>query len=144
MRKVLVVLMLGLAGAAMAHEGVKNPAVKARMQAMGHIGASTKVLGQMAKKATAFDAATARAEAAKIATEATRIEALFQAEEGDPKSEALPIIWQQFGDFTQMAEELHNVADTASGRIETLEDLQSEMRAIGKTCGTCHEVYRQK
>ena len=41
-------IVAALAGAALAKEGVQNPAVKARMDAMATIGANTKVLGDMA------------------------------------------------------------------------------------------------
>ena len=47
--KITAVAMVLGAGAVVAHEGVQNAAVKARMDGMGELGAGLKVLGNMAK-----------------------------------------------------------------------------------------------
>ncbi|NND21494.1 MAG: hypothetical protein HKO14_05350, partial [Silicimonas sp.] len=49
-----VAVLLLVASAALAHQGVKNPAVKARMDVMSAIGDNTKLLGRMAKGEVAF------------------------------------------------------------------------------------------
>ena len=111
------------ATAATAHEGVKDPAVMARMHAMSEIGDATKVLGQMAKGAAPFDATAAQSAADAIAREAARIPALFETRADDPKSEALPAIWERFEDFSALALDLERAASveiatpkTRSGR----------------------------
>ncbi len=108
--RTLAVALSMVAGAALAHTGVRNQAVKARMHAMGIIGENTKVLGSMYKGQTAFDAAAARAAAGAIAQQAARIPTLFAAPEDDPKSEALPAIWTSFDDFTEKAQKLSAAA----------------------------------
>ncbi|MFT7596752.1 MAG: cytochrome c556 [Paracoccaceae bacterium] len=80
------------ATAALAYQGVQNPTVKARMDAMSAIGKNTKVLGAIAKGQVAFDATTAKAAAGAIADHAAQISALFQEPATDPKSEAQPVI----------------------------------------------------
>ena len=132
-----------IATGALAHQGVQNPAVKAWMNAMEAIGQNTKVLGTMAKGETAFEADVARAAAAAIAEKSVLTPELFAVQEDDPKSEALPAIWENFADFTAKAEELTTVAETASGAISTPEDLQSALAAIGATCKSCHQLYRE-
>ncbi|MGV6850215.1 MAG: c-type cytochrome [Marinibacterium sp.] len=139
----LTAALLIAATAALAHSGVKNPAVKARMAAMSAIGDATKILGQMAKGQTAFDAATARAAAQTIAEHAATTPDLFEAPETDPKSEALPVIWTKYEDFTAKALELHKVAEGLAETIQTPEDLRAGLGQLGGACKSCHSVYRQ-
>ena len=141
--KTIAVAVLLSAGMAAAHSGVKNAAVKARMDAMGGMGADMKTLGQMAKGATAFDANAARAAAASIAAHAAATPGLFQAEETDPKSEALPAIWTNFQDFTTKSTELETVALGLSSSISKPEDLGPALAALGQTCKSFHQAYRQ-
>ena len=137
-----VALVLG-AGAVVAHEGVQNAAVKARMDGMVELGAGLKVLGNMAKGTLAFDADQARAAAAAIAAAAAETPALFEAQEDDPKSEALPAIWTNFADFTAKAEALEAAANAAASNISSVEDIRAALGAIGGECRSCHTAYRE-
>ncbi|MEM7090771.1 MAG: cytochrome c [Pseudomonadota bacterium] len=132
------------ATAVLAHDGVKNPAVMDRMRAMERIGQNTQILGDMARGRTTFDAATAQQAAQTIAVEAADIPDLFKAEETDPKSEALPAIWEDFGAFSSIAAQLSSAASQAAANITSEQDLQAAMRNIGATCGSCHKTYRVK
>ena len=143
MRRILFVAALLTAGAALAHQGVQNPAVMARMEAMKIVGDNTKILGTMANGERAFDAATARAAAAEIAVQAGRTPDLFEAFETDPKSEALPAIWQSFGDFTDKAMAMQTAAEVAASGITSPDTLQAALRQIGATCKACHQAYRE-
>ena len=138
-----VALCLGMASAALAHQGVQNPAVKARMDAMSAIGDSMKVLGAMAKKAVAFDADTAQKAAAAIAEHAAQTPSLFEAIATDPKSEAKPAIWEDFEDFTMKAAELEKIASGLSASIHSPDDAARAMRSLGANCKSCHEAYRE-
>ncbi|MCV2890592.1 c-type cytochrome [Ruegeria aquimaris] len=131
------------AGAALAHSGVSNPAVKARMHAMMQIADNTKILGAMAKGQTPFDADEARAAAAAIAAHAASVPTLFMDEEHDPKSEALPAIWQEFDTFGQRSEALTLAAAEAAVSIETEADLKPALARIGSTCKSCHQDFRK-
>ena len=133
-----------VAGTALAHSGVKNPAVKARMDAMMAIGKETKTLGEMAKGAMPFDLKAAQTAAAAIADHAASTPGLFEANETDPKSEAKASIWVNFDDFTAKATELEVVAKDLSSSITSSDDLGSAMMALGATCKSCHAAYREK
>jgi len=133
---------LATAGMVLAHSGVKNAAVKARMDGMGIIADNTKILGGMAKGAIAFDAAKARMAAKAIAQEARRIPALFEANETDPKTEALPAIWSNWQDFAQKGADLEQAA-LAMQSAGTLDDVRGTLAVLGKTCKACHATYRQ-
>ena len=132
------------ASAAFAHSGVQNPTVKARMNAMSTIGDNTKILGSMAKGQVAFDAAVARKAAGVIASHAAQISDLFRYHETDPKSEALPVIWQTYSDFLVKADALETAASAAATGIHAESDLRPALMAIGGACKSCHQTYRQK
>ncbi|MCE8513684.1 cytochrome c [Ruegeria pomeroyi] len=143
LRPIPLVVALFAASAALAHSGVSNPAVKARMHAMMQIADNTKILGAMAKGDAPFDADQARAAAAAIAAHAASVPTLFMAEEHDPKSEALPAIWQDFDTFGQRSEALTLAAAEAAGTIETEADLKPALARIGGTCKSCHQDFRK-
>lgn len=136
-----LILALGTAGA-LAHGGVKNPAVKARMTSMEEMGASLKSLIGMAKGEAAFDAGRANAAFATIARESARTADLFAAQESDPKTEAKPSIWENYADFTAHADV---VTKAASGvQVTSREELVGALGPVGLGCKSCHKLYRQK
>jgi cytochrome c556 len=138
----LAVLLCAATGA-LAHQGVKNAAVKARMDAMSAIGKDMKVLGSMAKGKVPFDAESAQIAVASIADHAAMTTRLFEEKETDHKSEAKPEIWEDFGDFSRKAGELADVATGLSGKINRTEDLGRAITSLGATCKSCHEIYRE-
>lgn len=143
MKKLAISLGLStfVATAALAHQGVKNEAVMARMMLMEKIGKATKTLGEMAKGETEFNSETANAAARRIAEHAVDIGPLFEARESDPKSEALPAIWENYNDFTAKADELARVATEID--VESRADLRNAMKELGGTCRSCHADYRE-
>ena len=145
MKRAFLPLLVALAAgtAALAHQGVTNPAVMTRMHGMSDIADHMKTLGTMAKGETPFDADAARAAAAGISAHAAEIPALFFAPETDAKSEALPVIWDRFDDFARLSTELKTVADGLSRSISGPDDLQPALRALGGSCRDCHRTYRQ-
>ena len=127
----------------LAHTGVKNPAVQARMHGMTMISDNVKVLGTMAKGQVDFDAASARAAAQAIADHAAQSVDLFVPNETDPKSEALPAIWENFDDFTTKAEALQTLDADLAASVASLDDVRTAMPSIGATCKACHSKYRE-
>lgn len=146
--RIAAALGLALAAtAALGHSGVQDPEVKARMDAMGTLGDEVAVLGAMAKGEAAFDPDLVEAVLSDIEAEAVRIPARFESAATDPKSEALPVIWDDFEDFTRRSEALAEVAAGVAaevgGEITSRADLGPVMRALGSACRDCHEVYRE-
>lgn len=136
-------LMALVSNGAMAHEGVKDPHVKARMDAMRVIGAQMKVIGTMAKGKSSFDADRVRDAANQIAEKAAKIPDLFGPEADDPKSEAKPAIWAHYEDFVMKAGDLEMAAtEIADGKIEK-GGLSGVVRQLGSTCQACHGEYRE-
>lgn len=129
-----------IAGAALAHGGVKDPVVKARMDLMGTVKNNMAVLGDMAKGATGFDPDDAEIARSALLEAANAIPAAFTTPASDPKSEALPAIWERWDDFTAKAEDMGKAL--AAVDVRTLDGVQSSIRTIGQTCGACHKSYR--
>ena len=135
--------VVALGTSAIAHQGVQNPAVKARMESMSAMGAETKVLGQMAKGIAPFDRERARSAALAIAKYAAETPLLFREQEDDPKSEAKPEIWETFGDFAAKSGTLEALALDLSESIDSRDDLGAAVASLGDACKACHGAYRE-
>lgn len=141
MRQTLLIATLLAATPLLAHDGVKDPQVMARMDGMAAIGGATKTLGQMAKGDVPLHQAKARMARDTIVTQAGKIPALFEEEAQDPKSEALPNIWTDWADFTAKGEALKTAATALDFTDQAA--LGASMRALGSSCKACHKTYRQ-
>ena len=130
-----------IAAAAFAHSGVKDPQVMARMNGMSAMEKHNKTLGEMVKGTVAFDktAATQAIEGMKV--EAAKTVALFEPAAQDPKSEALPAIWNNWENFVAQSEALQNVLERVT--INDASDLRPTFRDINRACSACHKDYRK-
>lgn len=145
MKRFFVTLALGvtLAGTGFAMtEGVENEAVKARIMLMDGVKTATGTLGGMAKGEMAFDADKAAEARAALIEHAANIPAVFEAQEMDPKSTALPAIWENWADFEMKAKAMGAAAEELDA--SELEWLQAGMGALGGSCQACHKEYRVK
>jgi len=116
--------------------------VEARQSVMEAIGAQMKVLGQMAKGETAFDAEAARAAVARMDEAAHHIEPAFEPEAMSEDSEARPDIWMDWESFTAQAEALREAL--AGVDVSTQDGLKTALGTIGGACKDCHEDFREK
>jgi cytochrome c556 len=90
--RVALLLCLASATLALAHEGATG-VVKERMDLMESQKDAMKLIGDMAKGKTPFDAAKAAEAARDISVTAKKIPELFPEGSGGDKSEALPAVW---------------------------------------------------
>lgn len=127
---------------ALAHAGVEDPDVMARMHSMKEIAAANKAVGLMLRGEAPFDAAVVATSAKIIAAESARIPALFESRADDPKSEALPAIWENWADFEAKAQ-AGVLAAEALGGVRREADLAPAFAAVGQTCKACHTAYRE-
>lgn len=142
MRVTIIFVITLLATAAYAHEGVKNPSVMARMQSMKTIAADTKTLVQMSRGQITFDRAAMQVAASRIAAEAEATPGLYADKADDPKSEALPAIWENWDDFKKISADLARTAE-AFQSITAQPDMAAAVAAMGATCSACHKAYRE-
>jgi cytochrome c556 len=142
MKKLLTAsaFFLSVSVAAVAHGGVENEVVKARMDAMKEIGSAMKVLGTMAKGAVEFDAVAAQAAVDAVADQSAMVPVLFEAQETDPMSEAKPEIWANWDDFVAKSNALNAAATSVS--ITDASSIPAALGAMGGSCKDCHTDYR--
>ena len=126
-----------------AHTDATNPAVIKRMEVMKAIGGSMKTLAGMAKGEMAFDADKANAAVATIADQGMMVPAVFEANETDPATEALPAIWENWDDFAKKADDMV-VATKGVAEITEQGAIGAALGQIGGTCKACHDDYRKK
>lgn len=135
----LTLVLAATATLALAHAGVKDPDVMARMEGMKAMGAAEKTLRRMSRGQITFDATEAQAAREVLAREAPRVVPLFEPQADDPLTEALPTIWTAFDDFAEHAEALEQAV--ANLDVSSLGRLQATLRPVGQACGTCHDAY---
>jgi cytochrome c556 len=144
MKPITAALALGLVltgSFAFAKAGVKDPGVKARERKMEAIALNLKLLAHMADGKMDFNADDAGTAKASILAAVKRIPALFKPHDTDPKSDALPVIWAQWDDFTKKAGAARMAVELID--TDTQDGLQISLRGIGKACKACHETYRK-
>lgn len=137
----IAALLAILAGTALAHQGVQNPKVLARMDGMSAMKKHLGVIGDTVKGKRSYDAGALQKAIAGLGHEATRAKDLFRAPEQDPKSESLPLIWQDYTDFTARLDQMAQMAQTDAAPSQ--EDLRAVLVGFGKSCKSCHDRYRK-
>ena len=144
MKKLATILLITAFGtAALAHSGVKNEAVMKRMALMTSIAEQMKIVGSMAKGQATFDAEKARAALQEISQDSSGIPHLFKTQADDPKSEALPKIWEQFDTFTALANDTAKLSAQLATTVDSKADLLNVLKQMGASCKACHADFRQ-
>lgn len=140
-------LALGAAHAAPAFAQAKpETLVKQRQAAMTLVGKYWGPLGGMAQGKVPYNAGT-------VARNAAFLEALskmpwdgFAASTKDVESRALPAVFSQPDKFKAAAEsmesEIAKLVTTVKGGDEAA--IKGQLKAVGKTCGGCHNDFREK
>lgn len=143
MRKFAVALSIVAIGTTVALAGPvedRQAIMKANGKAMG-------ALAGIAKGEKPFDAATVEQALAALSEDAQKFDvaALFPAGTDTGETEASPKIWEDMAGFTAASDAWKKaVADAVAAKPQDAAALGAHVGAIGKTCGTCHELYRVK
>ena len=136
----IITFAIAMSGATIHAHSVENPSVQKRMDVMKEIKGAMGVLGGMAKGAIAFDATAAGAAQNTLVEQSGMVAATFESNETDPKSEALPAIWENWDTFVEMAEDLTFAAEGLDA--SSLDGVRSGLGNIGASCGACHKKFR--
>ena len=136
----IITVAIALSGATIHAHSVENPDVQKRMDVMKEIKGAMGVLGGMAKGAVAFDAAVAGAAQKTLIKQSGMVATAFEANETDPKSEALPAIWENWDGFVEMADDLIFAAEGLDAT--SLDGVRGGLGNIGASCGACHKKFR--
>lgn len=125
-----------------------NAAMSARQAQMQLYSFNLGYLGGVAKGEIAYDAEAAQAAANNLAALSTLSQRGYWLPGTDSDSlegsRALPAIWEP-GSTAQaegmkLAEASAAMAAVAGDGVEAI---QAQMRALGGSCGSCHELYRK-
>ena len=139
----LTLIFLVISSVAFAHSGVKDQNVKERMMVMKAMADNTKVIGQMLKRKTQFDADEAKSALERLSSLSLKTPKVFTVNATDPKSEAKPAIWDEFDEFTKLSLDLAETSTALASSIEIIEDLRPALKRISSGCKSCHSKYRE-
>tara|TARA_Y100001936_G_C15826754_1_gene534637 strand:- start:312 stop:749 length:438 start_codon:yes stop_codon:yes gene_type:complete len=121
---------------------IESEAVTARTKAMSDISDNMRVLGRMLKGQVDFNLVSAQSAIQNIEDLAAKTPALFEVEAVDPHAEAKPEIWSNYEDFVDKAMTLQTAAMDAGDSLVDKNSLKSVIISLGKTCKSCHSLYR--
>jgi cytochrome c556 len=140
--------MLALSVALAFAHGRATGIVKERMDAMEEISASMKQVGQMLRGQKPFDALEIGAAAGIIAGHSgDNLTRQFPPESLMPPTEASPVIWEKWEQFSGMANDMETAAMSITDAVQSGADRDQIATAFGRlaqTCKTCHEAFRVK
>lgn len=140
--------VIALAGFAMALVATaviaQSDPIAARKALMKANDDGARVVIQMMRGRTAFDAAKIDAAFAQWTETAQKLPGLFpDSSKTGGKTRATPKIWQNKSDFEAKAAAFgKSVADNRDSAKGSAEGLKAAVIAVGKACDNCHEFYR--
>ena len=141
--KLFILIFLTISSFAFAHSGVTDQNVKERMIVMQEMANNTKIIAQMLKGKTSFDANEAKLALERLSSLSLETPKVFKINATDPKSEAKPVIWDEFDEFTRLSKDLAETAILLAGSIGTIDDLRPTLRGVSSGCKACHSQYRE-
>jgi cytochrome c556 len=150
MKRKLLVASLAVVGGLVVLEAnaqVKpDTLVKQRQAAMTLIGKYWGPMGGMAQGRVPYDANIVQRNASYLDTLDKMPWDGFQESTKGVKSAALPAIWEKPGEFKQAQERLQSevakLVQVSKGGDEAA--VKAQLGAVGKSCGGCHESFREK
>ena len=141
--RLLILTFLTISSVAFAHSGVKDKNVKERMMVMKEMANTTKIIGQMLKKKTPFDAKEAKLALERLSSLSLETPEVFKVNATDPKSEAKSSIWDEFDKFTKLSKDLAETSIVLANSIKTIDDLRPALKGVSSGCKACHSQYRE-
>ena len=127
----------------LAHSGVLNKDVAARMTLMSSMGRNMGVLGKMLQKKAPFDQGKAVEAINNIEQLAVETPTVFENKVLDPKSEAKELIWEEFKSFTKISTGLATRAKQLSSSMKSFDDLRPALINLSQSCKECHSKFRE-
>jgi cytochrome c556 len=123
--------------------------IKARKALMKTNGQQAKIVGDMAKGDTPFDAAAVHKAFASFQNAAANMPTLYpdSSKGGDPADDfnAGPKVWEDMADFKARFVKFGEDAKAADSSVTDVDTLKAALGNIGKNdCGGCHQIYRVK
>ena len=118
-----------------------------RQGALKVIGWNIGPMGAMAKEEMPYDADLFALHAERIAVLTGMLPEVFKADtRNNPvETEALDAIWEDFDEFTKLANAAENkaLAASAMARDKDFADARAALGELGQACKDCHEKFRE-
>ena len=141
--KLFVAVFITASSVVFAHSGVKDKNVKERMMLMKEMANNTKIIGQMLKGKTSFDANEAKLALERLSSLSLETPEVFKINATDPKSEAKSNIWDEFDEFTKLSQDLAEATEVLARSVGTINDLRPALKRVSSGCKACHSKYRE-
>ena len=141
--ELIILISLTISSVAFAHSGVKDKNVKERMMVMKEMAGNTKIIGQMLKGKTSFDTIQVKLALERLSALSLETPKVFTINATDPKSEAMPNIWDEFDEFTKLSKDLAETSIVLANSVATIEDLRPALKKVSSGCKACHSRYRE-
>jgi len=113
------------------------------MMVMKEMASNTKIVGQMLKGKTSFDANEAKLALERLSSLSLETPKVFKINATDPKSEAKPVIWDEFDEFTRLSKDLAETSTDLASSLKTIDDLRPALKRVSSGCKACHSRYRE-
>jgi cytochrome c556 len=141
-----VALALGVAAGAVFAQAKPEQVVKQRQSVMTLQGKYFGPMAAMAQGKAPYNADIVRRNAAYLDNLSRMAWDGFDASTKDVKSAALPAIYEQPDKFKEAASRLENEAHKLYEVSRSGDEaaVKAQIGAVGKSCGGCHESFRQK
>jgi cytochrome c556 len=140
-RLFFMLIALGLAAPALAHEGATG-IVKERMDAMKALGALTKSMAEKIKGNR--NLASLADDAQEIANVAAKIPGWFPPGSTQPPTEAASDIWTDIAGFELKAAAMKSEAEALAALAPAGDPapIAAQFRTLASTCKSCHDRFR--
>ena len=143
---VVVALALGVAAGTVFAQAKPEQLVKQRQAVMTLQGKYFGPMAAMAQGKAPYNADVVKRNAAYLDNLSRMPWDGFDAGTKDVKSAALPAIYEQTDKFKEAASRLENEAHKLYTVAQSGDEaaVKAQIGAVGKSCGGCHESFRQK
>jgi adenylosuccinate lyase len=141
-----VALALGVAAGAVLAQAKPEQLVKQRQAVMTLQGKYFGPMAAMAQGKAPYNADIVKRNSAFLDNLSRMAWDGFDPGTKDVKSAALPAIYEQTGKFKEAASHLENEAHKLYQVAQSGDEaaVKAQIGAVGKSCGGCHESFRQK
>lgn len=142
-------VLMGLPAGALADDDDDLPAgpIRERHELMENMGDQAEDINEAFNLGggEGFDTDMIARTAGVIAMDAHKIPDLFPKGSTDPKSRALPAIWENWDQFVQMSKDLEQAAQSLSlaAASEDDEDDKEKKQKMFAACKACHDKFRK-
>ena len=123
-----------------AYPNDSNDILTARKTSMKKLASNLKILSRINRRLVLFDLIKVKAVLIEIKENSQSIPELFEIKAADLTSEAASEIWENFGDFTQKATNLENLAQEFAASVEDNDNLNERIIGLRESCKSCHSV----